>query len=75
MMLVVNQNHLYYIFRRKGEKNAKTYKSLMVVLLSGILLMGITVFGFADDISLPPDALPASEQILYYPLNSKVAPI
>ena len=47
----------------------------MVVLPSGILLMGITVFGFADDISLPPDALPASEQILYYLLKSKVAPI
>jgi len=47
----------------------KFKKSLMVVLLSGILLMGITAFGFADDIFLPPDALPASEQILYYPLK------
>jgi len=47
----------------------KVRKNLMIILLTGVFLLGVTGFSFAADVSLPPDALPASEQILYYPLK------
>jgi len=43
---------------------SKIKKSIAISLLSGILVVGVTVFGFAAQKSLPSDA--TSEQILYY---------
>ena len=43
---------------------SKIKKGVIISLLSGILVVGTTVFGFAAQRPLPPDA--ASEQILYY---------
>lgn len=46
---------------KKEEKMSKIKKSVAISLLSGILVVGATAFGFAAQKSLPPDA--ASEQI------------
>lgn len=46
---------------------SKIKKSIVISLIGGILVVGVTAFGFAAKKPLPPDA--ASEQILYYPLK------
>jgi len=45
----------------------KIKKSIVISLLSGILVIGATVLGFAAQRPLPPNALPVSEQVFYYP--------
>jgi len=46
---------------------SKIKKSILISLIGVIIVVGVTVFGFAAEKLLPPDA--ASEQILYYPLR------